>query len=95
LGKTVQELLSGIPGPLMALEETYWISYHKSSPFGDDRADLRSAQIAQILWNSNVKKGDARPVTDFLPFHHKPARQGDSNKTLRSNFDQLIARQKR
>jgi hypothetical protein len=79
---------------MTAAEETMWIAYYRAAPFGDDRADLRSAQIAQILWNSNAKKGDAREITDFLPFHKKTARKGDSNKTLRSNFDQLIARQK-
>jgi hypothetical protein len=84
LGKTVAELSTGIPGPLMALEETYWIAYAKTDPFGDDRADLRSAQIAQILWNTNAKKGSARKITDFLPYWRKP--KVDINKSVRAFF---------
>jgi len=51
----------------MALEETYWIARYSRDPFGDERADLRSAQIAKILWDSNVKKEHQRPVSDFMP----------------------------
>jgi hypothetical protein len=71
---------------MTAAEEISWIAYSKSQPFGDDRADLRSAQIAQILWNVNVsKKGSARKITDFLPFHRKP-KDPDINKSVRAFF---------
>jgi hypothetical protein len=89
LGKTVAELSQ----QMTAAEETSWIAYARSDPFGDDRADLRSAQVCQILWNSNVKKEDTRKITDFLPFYRKPVKK-DSNvsKSVRSVFSKFINR---
>ncbi|MDB4312009.1 DUF4035 domain-containing protein [bacterium] len=87
MGKTVAELSH----ELTALEENHWLAYHKRNPFGDERADLRSAQIAQILFNVNVKKEKAKKVTDFMPFHRKKTKKdpniGDS---VRQAFSRLI-----
>ena len=37
------------------------------------RADIRTAQISQILFNQQVKKQDRKKLTDFLPFYRKKA----------------------
>ena len=70
-----------------------WIAHYRASPFGDDRADLRSAQITKMIYDVNVgKKGSARKITDFLPFHRKPKQDPDINQTVRSAFANLIKR---
>ena len=95
LGKTVQELVHGFTGPFLALEEITWIAYHQADPWGDDRADLRSAQISQLIHNSNVKKENVKPVTDFMPYYRKPVKK-DTNidQSIRDVFAQLKEQQK-
>lgn len=46
-----------------------WQQYDKLEPFGEERADTRSAQIAQALYNLFAdRKGypNGFPLTDFL-----------------------------
>lgn len=52
-------------------EFAYWQVHYREDPFGEDRADLRQAQVAAILANSNrdPKKQD-KPfgVIEFMPY---------------------------
>lgn len=49
---------------LSAREFHEWVQYDALFPFGDERADWRSAQIAQILANVHSKKSHS--VRDFM-----------------------------
>ena len=79
---------------LTAAEETHWIAFYRAQPFHDERVDVGLAQIAQILWNSNVgKKGKARKLTDFLPWHRKSVKKDpDVSSTVRSMFSKFTKR---
>lgn len=44
------------------------MAYDRLEPWGQDRADLRSAIIAMLIHNSNCKQGKTRPVSDFMAF---------------------------
>jgi len=61
----VSELLARTSAP----ELGWWKAYDAIQPCGDDRAALRSAQIACLLYNINRKKGarEAKP-SDFMPY---------------------------
>lgn len=78
---------------MTALEETHWLAYYKRNPFSEDRADLRSAQIATILYNTNAPKNKAKKITDFMPYHRKKIKSdpkiGDS---LKNAFSKLVKR---
>jgi hypothetical protein len=92
LGMTVGEMTS----KMSALEETYWIAKAAEAPLPTQQIVTHLAQIAMWIQHVNVsKKSDRGKLTDFLLFWKKPTQQGDSNATLRSNFDNLIARQKK
>ena len=89
LGKTVNQLSH----EMTALEETHWIAFHKRNPFGEDRADLRSAQIAQILYNTNAPKGKAKKITEFMPYHRKKVdKDPNIGDSLKNAFSKLVKR---
>lgn len=51
-------------------ELTEWMAYAELEPFGEERADLRSATVAAVIANANRdRKKRSRPyrVTDFMP----------------------------
>ena len=81
LGLPVRELLARMGSD----ELTEWMAFYQLEPFGDFRADLRSAIVASTLANAHRSK-DGKPFTpeDFMPFvdknHHK-----DHHKTHRSD----------
>lgn len=77
-------LVSDLSERMTAAEETMWMAYYKEQPFGDYRADVRSAQITQILHNSNVKKKDMKKLDDFILF--KPKSKPDVVKQARDVF---------
>ena len=88
--------MAALSETLTAAEETHWIALYNMDPWGDERADLRSAQISHILWNTNVKKENARKITEFLPFHRKPIKQDpDVDKSIRNVFQKLISRKEK
>jgi hypothetical protein len=81
---------------MSAAEEVFWIARHAIEPLPTQQFVMHLAQIAQYIQNVNVDKKDRGKLTDFmLFFKKKPTQQGDSNATLRSNFDTYIERQKR
>jgi hypothetical protein len=65
LGMTVSELRVRMP----RRELTEWMAYYQMEPFGERRADVRSAIVAAILANANREK-DQKPykVKDFVLF---------------------------
>jgi len=66
---------------MSAAEETMWIAYYREQPFGDQRADTRNALIAQLLYNTNVKKGKTKKLQDFMlyqPETVKPVRYSEN-----------------
>lgn len=74
LGLQLGRLPSELSETMLAAEETLLMSYYREDPWGDHRADIRSAQVCQILWNSNCsKKENRKKITDFLPFYRKKA----------------------
>jgi len=53
-------------------ELTEWIAFNQISPIGDERADLRAAQICTMMGNAwRGKNSRAFKVVDFLPYHIK------------------------
>ena len=76
---------------LTAAEEAHWIAKYRDEPFGDERVDIGLAQLAQILWNSNVKKEKTRKLFSFLPFYRKKVQPTDSDvsETILSTFSNI------
>jgi len=61
-------MLASIPLPLF-LE---WMDYYDVEPFGEERADLRCAIIAQVVASSIPTKSRKRyKVKDFMPVFEK------------------------
>jgi hypothetical protein len=81
---------------MSAAEEVFWIARHAVEPLPTQQIVMHLAQISMWIQNVNAAKNDRGKLTDFmLFFEKKPTQQGDSNATLRSNFDTYIERQKR
>jgi hypothetical protein len=49
-----------------------WIAYDRIEPFGEYRADLRSAIVATVVNNS---QGGKAKVKDFIPTFEPPKKQ--------------------
>ena len=90
LGATVAELSER----LTAAEEAHWIALYRSDPWGQQRGDLRTALLAQLIHNSNAPRGKGKTLQDFMLFGEKKEQPGDDPNTIRKNFDRLIARQR-
>jgi len=80
---------------MSALEETYWVAYFKDDPFGDHRADIRNAQLLQLLYNIHAgKKASKKKLTDWLPVYRKPVKEDpDVAEKLRERFTEIIKHQ--
>jgi len=51
-------------------EFSWWIAYNRIEPFGEKRADIRSAIVASVIANVNrdkKKKPSPFKTTDFMP----------------------------
>jgi hypothetical protein len=67
LGRTVDELLDSISYEELAL----WGVYYSIEPFGEWRADVRSAQLAALTANINrdrKKRPQPFEIKDFMSF---------------------------
>lgn len=65
---------------------TEWIEFEKLEPFGDEwRA---SAQIAQTVWNMNVREEHQRTVDSFMPL---PPPEEAEERPLQTPEQQEIA----
>lgn len=66
---TVRELERRMP----SAELTEWMAFYTIDPFGDQRADMRSAIISSTLANCHRDKDrKAFQYTDFMPFPDEP-----------------------
>ena len=58
-----------------------WIAYAHVSPWGEQRADLRSAIVASVIANVN-RDSRRRPApfkpADFMPFDEGPGEDADA-----------------
>ena len=53
---------------MSSAELTEWMAFAEVEPFGEERADLRSAIVAQVIANVNRRPGTkAYRVEDFMP----------------------------
>ena len=77
---------------MSAYEETAWAKLYEISPFGDYRADVRSAQIAQLIYSANApKQSRKKTLTDFMPFFRKRVTvDPDVNSNVRAFFGNLV-----
>lgn len=66
-------------------ELSEWIAYNAIQPFGDTRADLRSAIIASTVANCHRASGTPFTVSDFMPYEEKP------RKDVRASLDAIRA----
>jgi hypothetical protein len=62
LGMTLKEVQSRVD----SAEFSRWQAYYKVEPFGEERADMRSAVIASTLANIHRGKGKAYTLNDFM-----------------------------
>lgn len=77
------------------MEETYWIAKCGSKPLPSQRIETMLAMLCQIVFNSHVTKPqNAKKLSDFKLWDKKPKPVGDDQKTIRANFERIIARQK-
>jgi len=70
----------------MSVQEFFeWVAFYQLEPWGEVRADYRSAIVSTILANSNRAKNTPpfKPL-DFMPFVHKKEKmsQQDIKSTL-------------
>ena len=78
---TVQEIGERMSG--RELQE--WIAFDRISPFGDERADLRSGIVSSVIANANRSRGEPFRPSDFMPFLDKPkSTPTDALKKLRT-----------
>ena len=66
---------------MTAAEEVHWIAFYQASPFPIERAEIGLAQIAQLIWNTNVKKDNTRKLVDFLPWYRKQKKPAEDVST--------------
>lgn len=68
-------------------ELSEWIAFNAIQPFGETRADLRSAIIASTVANCHRTSGTPFKVADFMPYEEKHKNEpGDALKQLRAMF---------
>lgn len=56
---------------MSSMELSEWMAYYEVEPFGEERADYRSAMIAWVLASVYSKKGHKPKIEDFMPFLDK------------------------
>ena len=77
---------------LTAAEEAHWIALYRQDPWGEQRGDMRSALISQLIHNSNSKK--PKKLEDFMLFGNKTQQRGVDPVAIRDSFERMIERQK-
>jgi hypothetical protein len=88
MGMSVRELLVRMDSRELA----EWQAYEKIEPFGEWRADLRSAIVASVVANAFRGK-DSRPVSpeDFMPEFDK-RQEPQPWQAQRAIFDMMATR---
>lgn len=72
-------------------EFTEWMAYAALEPFGEERADLRSAQIAALIANANrdpKKKPTPFKPAEFMLFRDQE-KEAPTSEEMRDKFDAL------
>lgn len=70
-----------------------WMAYSKIDPFGEERADLRSAIIATVFANAHRAKGRrVFRVTDFMPQFDRSSVECQSPKHMQAIFRMMSAK---
>ena len=95
LGLQLGRLPSELSQTMLAAEEAAFMAFYREDPWGDQRADLRSAQIVKMLYDVNRGKGGKeRKLTDFLMFWKKPPAPEDPNirNSVLSSFGKLMGK---
>jgi hypothetical protein len=87
---TVRELLS----KLSSDEISEWMAFYQLEPFGDFRADYRSALVTSTFANAHRQK-DSPPFKpeDFMPFIEKVSTASDGKANamrLRAMFSHIV-----
>lgn len=80
LGRTVAELEE----TLSSRELSEWIAFYAMEPFGEQRADLRSAIIAATVANCHRVSGTAFQPADFMPYETRKKDVRESIDAIRS-----------
>jgi len=82
-------------GQMSALEETYWVAFNRVSPIGEYRADVRNAQVLNMMYSINAgKKAQKKSLTDWMPFFKKRVHVDEAvAEKTRSLFGNIIKHQ--
>jgi hypothetical protein len=90
LGMTVRELLAKLGSD----ELSEWMAFYQLEPFGDFRADYRSALMTSTFANAHRHK-DSPPFSpeDFMPFIERQPSMSDAKSNamrLKAMFSHLV-----
>ena len=88
-GCTLQEAMSRCDSRQYA----EWRAYYEVEPWGEERADLRSAIIACTIANVHRGKGKAFEPGDFMPEFDKPAKKQQTAAEMAAVMTTFAARQ--
>lgn len=75
---------------MTSAEESHWIALYRQDPWGEQRADMRAALIAQMQHNTHAKK--PRKLDDFMLFKSTPDKSVDNS--VRTFFSKFIGKGK-
>ena len=77
-------------GQMSAAEMDMWMVRASTHPFMGRRLEIGLAQIAQLLHNSNCKKGQAKKLSDFLLFDKHAAEQAPVDDQILNVFGKMV-----
>lgn len=70
-----------------------WLAYHELEPWGEDRADARSAIVASLIYNTNRGRGaQARRPKDFMAFTPRERGLSEEKRALFKSIMQGLPR---
>lgn len=84
MGRTKEELLL----TMSAKELTDWMAFSTIEPFGDERADLRTASIVQAVYSPHLKKGKSLTLGNCM-LKFGPRKPMDY-KTIKANIGSAL-----
>lgn len=83
---TKSELLSRIS----SAEITEWMAYYDLEPFGEKRADLRSAIVSKVIADANSEKNKSFDVDDFMPQFREERQSVAEQENLVRNLQKMF-----
>lgn len=76
---------------MSALEFAEWQAYYRLEPFGEERADLRSAIVAKTIADVNTPRGSPRAeLADFMPVFDREPQTPDEQLALVEMVNRLF-----